>query len=131
MKFEEIEVTKFIAGLKQPYSIFFVYTPDGNYVVKGMSEAVKTYVHQRFPRSFYQYTFWRKPSERDAFFNRIVSSRGGWSSPMKLYFRPKKIGKRVKTFVSMNTKDGFQTEFMSFRRMPHKWIPIFSEALLG
>ena len=104
----------------QPYCMAFVYCEEGAFIVKGMCEEVHTYIAQRFPFSFYHYDYWADGKRR-----------GGWRSPsgLSLYFSPKRIGKRIKYVVSMNTKDGYQPEFLTFRRMPKKWLPIFNRAL--
>lgn len=120
MKLREVEVGKFRrlsdGERTQPFCIAFVYSKEGNFVVKGMMNEVKTYIEQRHPFSFYRMTFWMNGK-----------SRGLWMSPMALYISYKKIGRRNKFVVSMTTAKGHLSDFLSFRTMPKKWLPIFDD----
>lgn len=124
MQTEVIEVGKFRKTKDsfgtQPFCIAFVYSKFGNFVVKGMSREVETYIAQKFPFCFYKYTFWKNGE-----------SRGGWKTPngLALYFSPKKIKNRTRFVVSMNTTNGWQSDILTFRNMPKKWLPIFDSAI--
>lgn len=126
MQMPVIELGKFcktysnLTSNTEPFCIAFVYTKDGNHVVKGMTPEVEAYIKEKFPRSFYRYTFWK---------NGI--SRGGWRAPrwFKLYFSQRIIGKRQKYIVSMQTKDGFK-QLPAVRNLPKRWLPVYDEAIL-
>jgi len=101
----------------RPFTIYFVYAPEGNFVVKGMAPQVEEYVRKRFPICLCRYTFWQKGK-----------SRGGWKSSQYLQLFIEKKGKRY--YVSMATEEGWQADVMSFRRVPHKWLPEYNKALV-
>ena len=101
----------------EPFAIYFVFAPEGNFVVKGMADEVWKYINERFPKFICQYTFWHKGESR----------RGGWKSSENLQLYILKKGKRF--YVSMATEEKFEPDMMSFRRVPHRWLPEYDEAL--
>ena len=101
-----------------PFAIYFVYTPNGFYVVKGMSEQVKEGVKGAFPNAVYFYTYWKNGEWR-----------GSWGSTCAIYWTPEKIGNRTKYLLSMNTAEGYKPKIMTVRRIPRKWLPVYDQAL--
>ena len=98
---------------KEPFTIFFVYTPNGNYVLKGGEEICKCYVKNNFAKCFYRYSFWMNGK-----------SRGGWQSNCGIYFTP--VPKSNKTQIHKYDKNGKFKLLITVRRIPHKWLEIFN-----
>lgn len=133
--YPEIIVSDFVTtrdsfGDYNPYVIYFVFSPQGNFVVKGMYQRVQEYVNLNFPRCFFHYTMWN-----DGY------HRGSWNSPkgLKLHFSPSsyyvhtdfgrvKKYDRSKTVIQGMTRFGYET-FMVVRRVPHRWIEPFNRVL--
>ena len=123
---EVIEVGKFrktpddFVCKTQPFCIAFVYAKQGNFIVKGMSKEVETYIAQKFPYCFYNRTLWKDGK-----------SRSHWATPrgLQLWITTRLIDERRKHVVSMATEKGFQEGILIFRNMPKKWLPIFDNAI--
>lgn len=113
--YKEIELSKYRKTGRRfsdsdPYTIAFVYPKDAPpYVVKGMCDEVKEYIQVYSPVAFYRYTYW---------FN--GKSRGGWKFTMPLIY----VWQKNKRFEVTDYRSG-KGRIMSFRRMPHRWIPEF------
>ena len=82
-----------------------------------MANEVRKYINERFPKFISQYTFWHKGK-----------SRGGWkaSNNLQLFILKKGDGR---FYVSMATKEKWEPDMMSFRRVPHRWLPVYDKAL--
>lgn len=125
MKMKEIEVSPFIKTKNNfsgtdPYTIAFVYSPDGNCVVKGMSKTVEDFINTNFPRCIYYITYWNNGE-----------CRGFWSSPLSMYIeRKKQSNGKYRFVVSMQTMNGFERNVFSFRRVPRKWLHTYDRAIL-
>lgn len=106
-------------GFKQPFTIAFVYTPDGSCVVKGMCDDVTDYIKKYFPRCFYRYTHWDNGEHR-----------GDWITPRNfgLYINYKKHNGHMCYHIDISTKNGFKENVLILRRMVHHWLPIFDTA---
>jgi len=135
MKYKEVIVSEFQKNTG-PYTIYFVYpelgrqerTPDP-VVVKGTSEGCKKYVKKHFPFCLYRYSYWKKGK-----------SRGGWryqgraiyiSEHRPVLGHPGRIEKASRGYSVMMYVKGKMTH-MFFKRIPHRSIPIYSEAdILG
>lgn len=100
----------------EPFAIYFVYGPEGNFVVKGMDNEVWKFINEKFSKFICQYTFWHKGE-----------SRGGWKASANLQFFMYKKDKRF--YVSMQTEKGWRANIMSFRRVPHRWLPEYDKSL--
>jgi len=101
----------------EPYTIAFVYHPEGSCVVKGMSREVRNYIKNNFSRCIYYVTNWQNGK-----------SRGYWSSTLALYI-VRKIKGRTRFVVSMRYKNGiYRKSVISFRRVPKKWLDIYNQA---
>jgi len=125
MKMKEIELSPFVKtenefyGGTSPYTIAFVYHPEGNCIVKGMSQAVAKYISSNFPRCIYYITYWSNGE-----------CRGFWTSPLSLYIvRRTRLNGKTRFVVDMRTKDGFKRDVLSFRRVPRKWLDIYDQAI--
>lgn len=118
---ETIDLGPFISWTGSPYAIFWVYTPKGNYKVMGMSYDVRNWVEKNIPEGVYHYTYWKNGR-----------SRGGWMTTpgLKLWFEKKFHNGQWRWCVSMMNKDNglYLEDCHSFRRMPHKWLPLFDKA---
>ena len=98
-----------------PYAVYFVYAPQGNYMITGYDKKVEPYVDKHFPKCIYRYTFWKKGS-----------SRGSWVfNGVKCYIDTpdKKNNKYVFYSCGVNGK----IEHLKLRRIPNKWIPEYDE----
>lgn len=103
-----------------PFAIYFVYCPNKFIIVKGMSEDVKKYVEENFPRAVYRYTYWKDGE-----------SRGYWASTTTIYFTPVDVGKRQKYQIWIQTGNSNETfkKFLTVRRIPNKWLDIYNLAV--
>jgi len=122
------------------WSIYFVYAPEGNFVIKGRNDKVEGYVKENFPRCIYHYTYWRDGK-----------CRGGWMSTVKnfLILSPSHrqgVQRREKedyNYELYNPRPRIQkyevsvydptrrnpTQTMEFRRIPKKWLPEYDEMI--
>jgi hypothetical protein len=97
----------------RPWTIYFVYTRHGNFVVKGYSDQVSDYVKLNFPNSFYRYTYWKDGQ-----------SRGSWSTTIKdcYIYGPSEGPYAHKKKYSMTFFKNGKSKIIYFRRIPHQWI---------
>ena len=121
MKYKEIILSKYRRTsdsfcLSEPFAIYFIFAPEGNFIIKGMNKEVWEYANKHFSKFICQYTFWHKGK-----------TRGGWRASLHLQLFINKKGKRF--YVSMATKKEWKLNVMSFRRVPHRWLPEYNEAL--
>jgi hypothetical protein len=130
---EVIELSKFVPTPKEPlatwrerkeshpFAIFFVYAPEGFFVVKGRSDEVEKYIKARFPKYVARYTFWKDGE-----------SRGNWTSNLPLYWSReynRNNFRSTKYYVlHMNTATGFKENLLRVRRIPKGWLPIYDQA---
>lgn len=128
-KMQEIDLGSFVKtkGIftTEPYAIWFVYTPEGNFLVKGMSNLCKEYVEKNFSKYIARYTMWQKGK-----------SRGSWVSCKGLFVnlipRHDKYGmidykKRLKYRIGSSKTENF----LEFRKIPNKWLPEYDKLLAG
>jgi len=124
-KFEVIELSRFekrrrtdMFGYQatQAFSIAFVYSDKGNFVVKGMSQAVESYIPNYYPNSIYYISFWNNGK-----------SRGYWRSTRNIYISLRELAGRYKYSI-MIFRDGKLFQEMNVRRVPHKWLDAFNKA---
>lgn len=119
--------TKSRFGGTDPWSIFFVYSKRGNFIIKGMSREVEKYIHDSFDRAFCRYTFWQNGM-----------SRGFWRFwGADFYFGSSKVRNRRKntiyTFLTIKSPDcngeiikrRKECTLMTVRNIPKRWLPIF------
>ena len=123
---QTIELGKFTPtksqwGFASPWTIAFVYNSDGkNYVVKGMCDDVRDYIDEHFPKCFYNMTYWK---------NGCRCSSWSASSKLMLYFNQvHPFGGRQNMEVILFADSSQRPKIHYFRRMPHRWIPLFDEA---
>lgn len=118
-----IELSKFKTtesewGGTEPFSIAFVYSSKGNFVVKGMCSEVDKYVDEHFPQSVLNMTYWKNGK-----------SHNFWKSPptCPVYFHPIRCGMRIKTKILMSTSDGMETVAI-VRKIPKRFLPAYRRA---
>lgn len=102
-----------------PYAICFVYTPDGKYVVKGMSNECMNYVEENFPVCIYYYSFWHKGEQR-----------GSWLfNGVGLYWQERGVDDDYNRLKRKEFKlsDNVGNTVMSVRRIPRRWIPVYDK----
>ena len=128
-----IELSKFVPTPKEPavtwhqrkesdpFAIFFVYAPEGFFVVKGRSDEVEKHIDKRFSKYLCCYTFWKNGK-----------SRGGWKSNLPLYWTREYNSDSCRLTkyytLSMNTVNGYKENVLRVRRIPKGWLPIYNEA---
>ena len=61
----------------EPFAIYFVYAPEGNFVIKGMNNDVLKYVNDNFSKCVYNYTFWAYARERVSYGDRKENEQTG------------------------------------------------------
>jgi len=107
-------------GLKtNPYSVFFVYAPQGNYMVTGYRQIVQAYVRQHFPICVCRYTYWKKGN-----------TRGKWNfEGAHCHIDMASSSARKNKHVFHGWVDGKRVEFLRLKRIPNKWIPEYDEII--
>ena len=91
----------------QPWTIAFVYTPDGDFVIKGMSESVKTYVESHFQKYIVNYTYWNNKSCKIIIgWSRIPVNRWYWTSSRNIFISDRELSGHKKYEISVRTDDG-------------------------
>jgi hypothetical protein len=109
---------------RSPFAMYFVYSKNESFVVKGPCDAVQTWMNAYPHPCFYRYTFWGHGT-----------NRGHWSGSKGIYIMPrpwteicsvKKKG-NYNFYISIHTKDGMKTDILKLRRMPHHWLPQLDE----
>jgi len=113
-----IELSKFSPsrrsyGGSEPFAMYFVY-PKGEEpcLVKGTSDEVRDYVDKHFPIALFRYTFWQNGK-----------SRGHWQftgSGRYISYN----GRKIVVHIHDSPKN---VRELSFRRLPHRWIPEFDQ----
>ena len=123
-QFKVIELSKFhktpgrFSGT-QPWCMAWVYTPVGNFFVKGMSQEVDDWIEKNVAKGVYNKTYWLEGKSRNYW---------GSTRELMLYFRRMGSHRHV---VSLFREDGTYVEVAkTFRRIPHKWIPLYDEACI-
>jgi hypothetical protein len=116
----------------EPFAIAFVYSKNkGNWIVKGMAQEVEAYIKNNFDAAVWNMTFWKNGKNRSF-----------WDSTHQIYFHQsqenQRIGKdgisylpqpRTLHIVHIQSKNGRYTKIMTVRRLPHKWIPAYDDAI--
>jgi len=125
MKLKEVALKPLVARYA-PFCMAFVYSPKGNILVKGNSEAVHNRVERDYPRAVVNYTFvqcksfrsfWRFYSPVSIFLdtpNKPFGGRGGCTN----YARKSKF-----SFYYYSKSGKGTTTLLELRRIPKKWIP--------
>lgn len=119
---QTIELSKFVKSPArgghntQPFTIAFVYSDAGDFVIKGMNESVETYIKQRFPNCIYNLTYWHKGIHRSV-----------WQSPKSLFIHQERRDGRLKWCVRIFQGGGDVIE-LTFRKLPKKWLPVYNKA---
>lgn len=134
MQYEVIELSKFTTTPSrekndefmkiktQPFCMIFVYAPQGNFLIKGMYEACRTYLKQHFLKYVAKITTWCKGLK----FSHLTSSRGIYITTNDTTGQKRK---RKKFVVRLNLGKEYRT--VEFRHLPKKWIPIYDEVCNG
>jgi hypothetical protein len=104
-----------------PFSIYFVYTAEGNLIIKGPADAVRKYVDANFPRSVFYITYWRNGE-----------CRGLWGSAKNfgVHWSQTPGGNRNLWTLGLETKDGYKDKVLQVRRVPRKWLKEYDAALV-
>jgi len=108
----------------RPWAICFVYTPDGNLVVKGDSDTVHKFVNDKFPLCLLYYTYWKNGTHRGGMMGKgiyVFERRETRNAIRNLeYFRNAKKSTRFAV-----TRD-FKT-WLYYRNLPKRWLPEWTE----
>lgn len=125
MKLQEIDLGPFKRTKGDLYGMWFVYAPEGNFLVKGMFGLCEEYVKKNFSKYIARWTMWKNGK-----------SRGHWQCSegmhLSILSRIDKYGmidysKRMKYKVIFSKSD----EILEFRRIPKKWLPEYDRLLAG
>lgn len=125
MKLQEIDLGPFKRTKGDLYGMWFVYAPEGNFLVKGMFGLCEEYVKKNFSKYIARWTMWKNGK-----------SRGHWRCSegmhLSILSRINKYGmidysKRMKYKVIFSKSD----EILEFRRIPKKWLPEYDRLLAG
>lgn len=127
MKLQEIDLGPFKRTKGDLYGMWFVYTPQGNFLVKGMFGLCEEYVKKNFSKYIARWTMWKNGK-----------SRGYWqcSRGMGVRVLPEQdeygmidysYSKRMKYKVVFDKSE----ETLEFRKIPKKWLPEYDRILAG
>ena len=135
MKLKEINLGDWEkTGRSEPYCMLFVYTPTDNILIKGMPDACNRYVDQHYPICVYRYTYWK---------NGV--SRGTWRCGKGMRMDIHKVrednhsrfgdigdGRKVWEVTTYVPGSGRMIEgrTVRIRRLPHRWISLYDEAII-
>lgn len=100
----------------QPFAIAFVYSDKGNFVVKGMENAVKKHIANHFPNSVYNMTYWKNGQSRDL-----------WLSPKTIYINLREVNGKFRYVIEIFS-DKKLVQRITVRRVPHKWLDAYNQA---
>ena len=106
-----------------PWSLYFVYAPCGNYLLKGKSDVVEAYMKKHLPICLYRYTYWKngehRGSWRFSFPGMYVEDANPTSNRKYKIFAYKK--------KSHPSPQEPETMTLTFRRIPKKWLDEYTE----
>jgi hypothetical protein len=132
-------------GTQDPWTMAFVYAPNGNVVVTGGSSNVRKYIKTRFPYCIYNMTFWSSHQTRDIRWTntRLRKYREHWcscgisichrSTPrtsaafreyqqgINILFAGAPISTRFRISKLLLVKT-HKSKCFFYRRLPHKWL---------
>jgi len=113
-------------GRNNPWTMYFVYAPSGNFIIKGDSEAVNEYVKHNFPMCLYRYTYWKRGKSRGDYVGfgiRVVSRHKGTVELENYYFA--NAPKSAKWAIT----DTNRTKIFHYRKLPHTWLSEWTDIL--
>ncbi len=125
MKLQEIDLGPFKRTKGDLYGMWFVYTPQGNFLVKGMFGLCEQYIKKNFSKYIARWTMWKNGK-----------SRGHWQCSegmsVSILSRMDKFGmidysQRLKYKVVFSKSE----ETLEFRKIPKKWLPEYDRILAG
>jgi len=114
------------------YTTAFLYSPKGNFVIKGYMREVEEYIKKNYTKYFVNFCLWNEGSHRDIwqFYKKDVMFHS--PDPKSSYRRRsnthnKWIVKRTKyPYREGEMPDDNKLE-MVFKRLPKRWIPDFDK----
>lgn len=102
------------------YTLAFVYSPRGNFLIKGYHREVKEYIEKTFNRAFVNYSLWHNKygSKKYRTIWKFIGDRFSILEPQIAH---------KKGFTKWRIYDR-QTHkvVLTFKRLPKTWIPEFS-----
>jgi hypothetical protein len=119
VQFQEVVLpNKFADKAKKPYDAYalaFVYTPEGNFLIKGFVTEIKEYLKSKHPRYFGSFNLYHKGKKRTLWY---FGDNGFIISPRREngYYTSKSKYWRFKLY-------GF-TKTIQFKKLPNKWVSI-------
>lgn len=137
----------------RPLAMYFVYSPKGNFLIKGNADLVRDYVDKEFPVCIYRYTFWEKGISRGnwrgngLFVHHLATMRTlvyndakrrkqfpgvEWYNDSSLVWYKKTFlnnaSHSAKYAITNMKVDGSKVFF--YRQMPKKWLLEWNELVL-
>jgi hypothetical protein len=117
--------------------MYFIYAPEGNFLLTGANgKTIEDYIEDHFPICIYRWACWNKGESRGMWIGRhprlkiYVTERREVRDFMDL--RPRKLTNKI-TVQFKNYQEGRlrQQVTLTYRRMPNKWIPEWTNAING
>lgn len=102
------------------FCLTFVYSPKGNFLVKGYVRESSEYIQNHFDRYFYRRVMYRKRTSRTSFY---------FSDVCRLHIKEPRLKNRgynrrfiVQPYSYEENHDAIR---LQFKRFPTKWVPEF------
>lgn len=100
-----------------PFCIYFVYTPEQNFIIKGLSDDVVNYLKNNIQQYVCKWTMWQDGKVRAE----------GFSSSHSIFIKKTKTKSRSVYNVLIFNKDNNCNNLL-LRNFPKKWIPEYNIA---
>lgn len=94
-----------------PFCIYFVYTPERDFIIKGLSCDITSYIKDNIQQYVCKYTMWQNGKVRAE----------GFISSHCIYIKKEKLKNRVGYSVIMYDKN-YKRQNLFFRNFPKKWL---------
>lgn len=122
------------------WTMFFIYTPKGNYLIKGWVRSdgwdIEQYVNKKFEKCFYRYTFWQNGQSRGGwrFANKERNRHLFWMSGRNLLIDGHTVYDLNNKLIKISKNKTYAVCFhldkiyaIGFRKVPTKWIAEFDQ----
>lgn len=100
-----------------PFCIYFVYTPEKNFIIKGLCCDIEYYIKNNIQEYVCKWTMWQGGKVRAE----------GFGSSHSIFIKKEKIKNRLIYHVLIFDKDDISYDLF-FRNFPKKWITEYNIA---
>lgn len=99
-----------------PFCIYFVYTPEQNFIIKGLSSDVESYLKDNVKQHVCKWTMWQHGKVRAE----------GFGSSHSIFIKKEKIKDRLTYHVMIYDNNALHNLY--FRNFPKKWLSEYNIA---